>query len=164
MRRYARVLVRDKEDAEDLVHDALVRAYQRRATFRRSGSLSPWLLSILHNAFIDRIRSEGAAQRRVRAANLTAARSSEPEQEAAVRLAQLRAAFYSLPDEQRAALHLVAVEDLTYQEAAVALSVPVGTVMSRVSRARCALREIEDGALARGQRLKVVGGRDDAPA
>jgi predicted RNA polymerase sigma factor len=61
-----------------------------------------------------------------------------------VRLCQVRQAFIELPDEQRAALHLVAIEGLTYTEAAVTLGIPVGTLMSRIARARAALRTIED--------------------
>lgn len=79
-----------------------------------------------------------------------------------MRLKQIREAFFELPDEQRAALHLVAIEELSYQEAAEALGIPVGTLMSRLSRARARLRSIEDG----GQRgtashLRVVGGNGD---
>ena len=65
LRRYARSLTRDSADAEDLVHDALVRAYERRATFRSGGNLRAWLLSIVHNAFIDKIRSRRSEAARV---------------------------------------------------------------------------------------------------
>ncbi|PTE18887.1 RNA polymerase subunit sigma, partial [Cereibacter changlensis JA139] len=79
-------------------------------------------------------------------------------QEDVVRLAQIRAAFFRLPEDQRAALHLVAIEGLSYPEAAKVLGVPQGTLMSRLARARAALRAFEDGA----PHLKLVGGRDDA--
>src|SRR5215203_588903 len=64
LRRYARALTRDESAAEDLVHDALVRAYERRSTFHLGGNLRTWLFSILHNAFVDGRHRRGAEQRR----------------------------------------------------------------------------------------------------
>lgn len=160
LRRYARSLVRDGAEAEDLVHDALVRAYERRATFRRDGNLRAWLLSILHNGFVDRMRSRRAEVARAERAAELAPAGVEAPQDHAVRLAQVREAFLDLPEEQRAALHLVAIEGLTYQEAADALGVPVGTVMSRIGRARAALRAIEGSDGGRPS-LRIVGGRND---
>lgn len=160
LRRYARSLVRDAGEAEDLVHDALVRAYERRGSFRRDGNLRAWLLSILHNGFVDRMRSRRAEAARAERAAALAPAGVEAPQEHAARLSQVREAFLDLPEEQRAALHLVAIEGLSYQEAADALGVPVGTVMSRIGRARSALRAIE---AADGERpaLRIVGGRHD---
>src|SRR5690606_14579259 len=100
------------------------------------------------------------------------AESSAPDQEQAVRLADIRRTFVALPDEQRAALHLVAIEGLSYQEAAAALGIPVGTLMSRLGRGRAALRAIEDrdgterseparAPKERPARLRLVGGADD---
>ena len=85
-----------------------------------------------------------------------------------MRLTQLRNAFFDLPEEQRAALHLVAIEELSYQEAAEALGIPVGTLMSRVARARQRLRGFEQGGDAASgthlrpvTHLKIVGGTGD---
>jgi RNA polymerase sigma-70 factor (ECF subfamily) len=78
-------------------------------------------------------------------------------QEHAVRLQQVRNAFFRLPEEQREALHLVAIEDLSYHEAAAALGVPIGTLMSRISRARAHLREIEE-ATPRAPHLRLIEG------
>ena len=64
LRRYARSLTRNAEDAEDLVHDALVNAYERKATFRTGASVRNWLMSILHNTHIDRLRRRQSAERR----------------------------------------------------------------------------------------------------
>ena len=179
LRRYARSLARDDAQAEDLVHDALVRAYEHRSTFRTGAVLRTWLFAILHNTFIDGRRQRVAELRR----EAEAARASEPAlpagQEGSTRLRQVHAAFMALPPEQRAALHLVTIEGLTYQEAAGALGIPVGTLMSRLGRARAALRAFE----ALGQaglpalpapapqgpgvpaaprpNLRVVGGADD---
>jgi RNA polymerase sigma-70 factor (ECF subfamily) len=166
LRRYALSLTRNVADAEDLVHDALVKAYERRSSFRRTQSLRSWLLSILHNSFVDGMRSRGAEVRRL----VTLAEATEttlgPPQDHVVRLSQVRQAFCALPEEQRSTLHLVAVEGLSYAEAATTLGVAVGTVMSRVNRARATLRALEDApGLGDGTRrrtlLKVVGGRYD---
>lgn len=161
LRRYARSLTRDGADAEDLVHDALVRAYERRSTFRRDGNLRAWLLSILHNVFVDQRRARVAEDARIEKVAQAADAAFPAPQDHAVRLSQLREAFLTLPEEQRAALHLVAIEGLSYQEAADALAIPLGTLMSRIGRARAALREIEDAAPERPKRLRLVGGRDD---
>ncbi len=166
LRRYARSLARDESQAEDLVQDTLVRAYERRGSFRPGGNLRGWLLSILHNTFIDHRRRHVAEFRRLEQAAALADTVVPPEQESRLRLQQVQAAFTSLPDEQRAALHLVAIEGLSYQEAANALKIPVGTLMSRLGRARATLRGFEAGTdlapLSEGKRpsLRIVGGSD----
>lgn len=158
LRRYARSLTRDGADAEDLVQDALVRAYERRFTFRSGGDLRAWLFSILHNAFVDRARSSRAEAARLKSATEAVTDILEAPQDHVVRLAQIRTAFMQLPEDQRAALHLVTIEGMSYQEAATALGIPVGTLMSRISRARSALRDIE--RCGENRALKLVGGRD----
>ncbi|ESX49882.1 RNA polymerase sigma factor [Mesorhizobium sp. LSHC426A00] len=158
LRRYARSLTRDGTDAEDLVHDALVRAYERRDTFRSGGNLGAWLLSIVHNAFIDKMRSRRSEAARVEQAGYLTDASTPAPQEHSVRLAQVREAFFSLPEEQRSALHLVAIEGLSYQQAADASGVPLGTLMSRIGRARAALREMENAAPSPAKsHLRIVG-------
>ncbi len=158
LRRYARSLTRDAADAEDLVHDALVRAYERRSTFRADGNMRAWLLSILHNAFIDRVRARGSEAARIAESGHLGENSLAAPQEHSVRLSQIREAFLDLPEEQRAALHLVTIEGLSYQEASDTLGIPLGTLMSRIGRARGTLRELEEGGPARG-RLRIIGGR-----
>jgi RNA polymerase sigma-70 factor (ECF subfamily) len=162
LRRYARSLVRNADEAEDLVHDALVRALERRSTFKSSGSIRNWLMSILHNTHVDRLRRDRAVSRREDAAFELADAATPAGQEHSVRLAQVRKAFLSLPEDQREALHLVAIEELTYQEAADVLNIPVGTLMSRVSRARARLRAMESGEDASPlPHLRIVGGNLD---
>lgn len=158
LRRYARSLTRDGIEAEDLVHDALVRAYERRDTFRSGGNLRAWLLSILHNTFIDRVRSRRSETARLEQAGYLAEDSTPAPQEQSVRLAQVRVAFFSLPEEQRSALHLVAIEGLSYQQAANASGVPLGTLMSRIGRARAALRQMEEAPVRGKNHLRIVGG------
>jgi RNA polymerase sigma-70 factor, ECF subfamily len=158
LRRYARSLTRDGTDAEDLVHDTLIRAYERQGTFRRGGNLRSWLLSILHNTFMDAARSSRSEATRIEHAGYLAVASTQAPQEHAVRLAQVRDAFLGLVEEQRAALHLVAIEGLSYQQAADTLGVPLGTLMSRIGRARAALREMEEATSAKPSHLRIAGG------
>lgn len=157
LRRYARSLARDRAAADDLVQDVLLRAYEKSGTFQPGRSLKVWLLAILRNAFISGIRrreAEAARDEDFAYQTADAIASSDPEQ--AVYLAQIAARFARLPEAQRSVLHLVAVEGFSYQEAADALEVPIGTIMSRISRARAALREA-DVAL---HPLRIVGGKD----
>lgn len=145
LRRYALSLTRNASDAEDLVHDTLVRAIERGATFRPEGNLRGWLMSILHNLYVDGRRSGASAAAHGQEMAAQAGEALAPNQLDSVRLAQVRRAFDSLPDEQREAMHLVTIEGLSYDEAAAVLNVPAGTVMSRISRGREALRRWESG-------------------
>ncbi len=165
LRRYGLVLTRDAAEAEDLVHEALLRAYEKRGAYRPGSPLRPWLLSILHNCFIDRARRRRTEKTVLAIASQLAAAHEPPPQEHSIRLAQLRQSVMALPEEQRAALHLVAIEGLSYQDAASTLGIPTGTLMSRLGRARAALRALEEGAAPtalQAPRLKIVGGKDDA--
>ncbi|MFD1704277.1 sigma-70 family RNA polymerase sigma factor [Methylopila henanensis] len=165
MRRYALTLTRDPADAEDLVQDALVRAYAKRASYDDERELRPWLLAILHAVFIDGVRSRRAELLRIARAGETSDDHHAPAQDHVVRLAQIREQFASLPEEQRAALHLVAVEGLSYADAANVLGAPVGTLMSRLARAREALRRIEAAEPEkRPQHLRIVRGTDGIDA
>lgn len=160
LRRYARSLARNSPDAEDLVHDALLRAYERRSTFRSGANLRNWLFAIVRNTHIDGLRSAMSRGQRDDQSAQVAGLSYPAHQEHSVRLAQVREAFMMLPEEQREALHLVAVEDLSYHEAAEILDIPVGTLMSRVSRARASLRDFESGT-RKPNHLRLVGGDND---
>lgn len=146
LRRYALTLTRHRLDAEDLLHDALVRAMERRATFAPGADLRPWLLSIVHNLFVDRKRSGASAARRDRDYGSQSVEVLPPSQIDTVRLAQVRRALERLPQEQREALQLVTIDGLGYEEAAAVMGVPAGTVMSRIARGRAALRRWESGA------------------
>jgi RNA polymerase sigma factor (sigma-70 family) len=136
LRRYARAWTRDATLADDLVQDCLERAVA--GWWRRRGqNVRPWLYAILHNLLVDQSR------RQKRRGGMVAIESVDeavfgmsPEQEVALHQRDLLRALDALPDEQRAVLLLVSVEDLPYAEAAAVLGVPIGTVMSRVSRGR----------------------------
>lgn len=161
LRRYALALSRDESEADDLVQEALLRGHQHRRGLRPGGNLRAWLFSILRNAFLDRSRAQASRRRREAQAAALTPQAMDAPQDATVRLAQLRAAFLDLPADQREALALVAVEGLTYAEAADLAGVPMGTLMSRVARARKALRDFEEGRPeTKATTLKLVGGRD----
>lgn len=169
LRRYALALARHESDADDLVQEALLRGHEKRLRFRVGGNLKSWLMGIMHNAFIDGKRQEQARRLRETAHfELQDLQISAP-QEAALRLSQLRSAFFSLPTEQREALTLVAIEGMTYAAAARISDVPIGTLISRVARGRASLRAFENGTSqdksAGGDErgtvsLKIIGGRD----
>jgi len=156
LRRYAQVLTRNVHDAEDLVQETLLKAH-RHASGATPGPETGggWLMSTLHNTFIDHHRSRSASRRRETDFAQLMPQIMDAPQEMAVRLAQLRRRLLDLPTEQREALHLVAIEGMAYSEAAAMLSIPQGTLMSRLSRARSALKRMEDGP-----RMYVVGERD----
>ena len=146
LRRYARSLTRDALRADDLVHDTLVRALESQGSLRPNTNLRTWMMTVLHNVFIDDQRRKQVEARHADALVHMNDELVPPAQEGQVRLAQIRQAFLTLPEEQRAALHLVTIEGMAYADAAAVLGIPIGTLMSRLGRGRAALRAFEDGA------------------
>lgn len=145
LRRYARALTRDSLRADDLVHDALVRALESRPALRSGTNLRTWMMTVLHNVFIDDQRRKRVEARHADVLVQLSEEMAPPAQEGHVRLAQIRRAFLTLPEEQRAALHLVTIEGMAYADAAAVLGIPIGTLMSRLGRGRAALRAFEGG-------------------
>jgi RNA polymerase sigma-70 factor (ECF subfamily) len=146
LRRYARALVRDRSVADDLVQDCLERAIAHWHQRRHDGNPRAWVFTILHNLL--RTRARRIAGRPFHIAMEDADESAlavGAPQEQQLRYRETVEALAGLPDEQRAVLLLVAVEDLSYAEAAKVLDVPIGTVMSRLSRARERLSDIMNG-------------------
>jgi RNA polymerase sigma-70 factor (ECF subfamily) len=156
LRRYARSLVFDPGTADDLVQTALERALNHWRQFDPARDLVLWLLAIAHNAFLDSLRRDRhldvIAPERVTEA-VDRERRHEPDVGLQIDLA---AALARLVPDQRSALMLVIVEQLSYAEAAEVLQVPEGTVMSRVSRGRAALRAWLDGSAPRGARADAA--------
>ncbi len=154
--RYARLLTRDENDADDLVQEALVSAYANSDQYQPGRSLRTWMFTILHNAFISRVRHE-AVRERYKARSVPQD-AGPPPQEQSVRLREVTEALGRLPIEQQQVLHLVAVEGLPYQDAADAIGVPIGTLISRLSRARARLRALESEDLEDGRpaALRIV--------
>ena len=144
LRRYAWALLRDETAADDLVQDCLERALSRWQLRRRDGNLRAWLFAILHNRFIsDRRRDKRRGIPLPLEEGNDAASASDTE--SGVTRRDLLEALALLPEEQRAVVLLVGVEDLSYEDAARALGVPIGTVMSRLSRGREKLRRYIEG-------------------
>ncbi|NMZ18609.1 sigma-70 family RNA polymerase sigma factor [Pseudomonas rhodesiae] len=146
LRRFAVSLTRNTSSADDLVQASLERAITRWGDKRPEGDLRAWLFSILYRQFLD-------AQRRTRRYArmldfFTGREDVQPSVERTVMAQSTLQAFDQLNTEQRALLLWVSVEGLSYKEVAEILGVPLGTVMSRLSRARQALRQLSDGEIA----------------
>ncbi|MDR6953209.1 RNA polymerase sigma-70 factor (ECF subfamily) [Ancylobacter sp. 3268] len=152
LRRYAWSLLRDRDGADDLVQDTLERAVGRWQLRRRDGNVRAWLFAILHNHFVSQTRSERRRGARVDYDDDLAAPAQPPDERLTLR--DVLAGLDSLPGDQRAVLLLVGVEEFDYSEAARILGVPVGTVMSRLSRGRERLRLFLDAEAPRLRRVK----------
>lgn len=140
LRRYARGLTRDRDAADDLVQDCLERAVAKRHLWRRDGPVLHWLYRIMTNRHRDGLRRAGP---QLVAIDSLAEPPSQPGgQEARLDLRALQDAMMRLPADQRRALLLVAVEGLSFDEAARVLDIPKGTLMSRLARARASLRDM----------------------
>lgn len=150
LRRYARALVGDAAQADDLVQDCLERAVSRAHQWRRSGSLRGWLFTIMHNINANQRRAAARAPAWdpiERAENSVGRPGDQIDR---LMLQEVVAALASLSLEQRQVLLLVVLEGLRYEEVAQVLGVPVGTVMSRLSRARDRLRDLGQSGGKRG--------------
>ena len=161
--RYARVLTRNDADADDLVQEALARALALAHAYDSSRPLLPWLVTVLRNAFLTGLNRAKAEKRRLETYAMFADPVLPPSQEHSADLSKVMQALSALPTDQAEVLHLVGVLGFSYSDASGVLGVPTGTVMSRLSRARAALRDNIDGLTDREPtRLRVVGGRDGA--
>jgi RNA polymerase sigma factor (sigma-70 family) len=155
LRRYARALVRNRATADDLVQDCLERAVGRWGQ-RRESDPRPWLFTILHNLAVNQFRRSAT-----RGKHVTIDEANEDElgqdavQEQKLMYQDVLDKLAKLPEDQRSVLLLVAVEDLSYADAAKVLGIPVGTVMSRLSRARERLQQEIEGT-ANGAPKNVV--------
>jgi len=142
LRRYARALMRDVVSADDLVQDCLTRALGKLHLWQEGSDLRAWLFTILHNQYVNYIR------RAVREGAVVALNETEPmlsrapQQGRRLELRDLERAIAQLPEEQRSVILLVGLEGMHYEEVAVVLDVPVGTIRSRLSRGREALRRL----------------------
>ncbi len=145
LRRYARALVGDVTAADDLVQDTMERALHKFSLWQRGSNLRAWLFTIMHNTFVNQVR----------AGRLTTISMSEesghmdievtPGQEQQIQIRDLVSALKRLPDEFREVVLLVGLEQLSYEETARVLGIPMGTVMSRLARGREKLRVLMAG-------------------
>jgi RNA polymerase sigma-70 factor (ECF subfamily) len=153
LRRYARALTGERSAADDLVQDTLERALSRFHLWRQGSDLRAWLFTIMHNLYVNQVRSRVRQQHdALDEAGAESVRSQDPDW---AELRDIDEALARLPDEQRAVVLLVGLEQFTYEEAARALDIPLGTVMSRLSRGRERLRLIL-AAAPKVTALKVV--------
>jgi RNA polymerase sigma-70 factor (ECF subfamily) len=137
LRRYAYGLTGQRDSGDDLVQETLERAWDRRSSFDPSRPMRPWLLTILHNLHANQVRYQS---RRPTVALEAVEEPHAVSGPGAVEMAELTRALARLSAQHREVLLLVGVEQLSYQEAADVLGVPVGTVMSRLARSRERLR------------------------
>ncbi len=157
LRRYARALVRDQSYADDLVQDALTRALSKAHLWQEGTDLRAWLFTILHNQYVNHVR------RGVREGSAVALSETEmrltvgPSQQARLQLRDLDHALGQLPAEQREVILLAGMEGMSYDEMAEIMKVPVGTIRSRLSRGRDALRTLM-GEETRAERNERAGG------
>lgn len=151
LRRFARALARHREDADDLVQAALERALTRREQWTPGTRLDSWMFKIINNAWIDEVRSR-ARRDALFAPEEEGEGVGAPQAGSPVDAIAVRRAVALLNDDQRAAVGLVLVEGLPYKEAAEVLGVPIGTLTSRLARAReqlqAALADAAGGAEA----------------
>jgi RNA polymerase sigma-70 factor (ECF subfamily) len=151
LRRYARALVGERSAADDLVQDTLERAWSKLHLYRRGTDLRAWLFTVMHNVHVNRLRAARPADPLEDEMPELAQRATQGD---ALMVRDLERAVAALPEGQRQVLLLVALEDLSYEETARVLEIPIGTVMSRLARAREKLRQLMHGK--GGAKLQVV--------
>ena len=143
LRRYARALLGDRYAADDLVQDTLERAWNKFHLWRPGSDLRAWLFAIMHNVFVNQVRSKRSEiERTMEELPVVAVRATQSD---SLEIADVERSLRELPDEQREVLLLVAIEEMTYDEVSRALAIPIGTVMSRLSRARERMRRLIAG-------------------
>ena len=156
LRRYARALAGNRDDADDLVQDTLERAWSKSGFWREGGEvrdLRAWLFSVMHNLHVDGIRRPKLAT--VLMDDDTPEVAVAPTQGERLAVLDLQGALDLLPIEQKEIVLLVVLEEMSYADVAVTLGIPIGTVMSRLSRGRERLRALMEGR-DEPVRLKVV--------
>lgn len=153
LRRYAMALTGDAARADDLVQDALERALAKWLLWRHGSDLRAWLFALMHNLFVNQVRRSQVVEYRAdEDIPEPVARATQGD---GLALRDLDRALAELSIEQREVLLLVGLEELSYVETARVLGVPLGTVMSRLSRARVRLGKLLEGQ-AGGASLKVI--------
>ena len=150
LRRYSRALVNNRDDADDLVQDTLERAWAKSNLWGGVADMRAWLFSIMHNLHVDGVRRP-----RLHTVTMDDDTPEVPVAPTQTDRLDLQAALDLLPVEQKEVLLLVTLEDMAYADVAQALGIPIGTVMSRLSRGRERLRGLMEGR-AEPVRLKVV--------
>jgi RNA polymerase sigma-70 factor, ECF subfamily len=140
LRRYARSLTRDVARADDLVQDCLLRAIRKRHLFQPDTDLRAWLFTLLHNQYVNDVRRGVREGINIPVEDVASVLTAPATQDAGLQLRDFDRAMARLPEEQRQALLLNGLEGFPYEDVAAILDIPVGTVRSRLSRGRDALR------------------------
>jgi RNA polymerase sigma-70 factor (ECF subfamily) len=154
LRRYARALTGDRARADDLVQDTLARAWEKLSLWRRGTDLRAWLFTILHNLYVNDVRRRMSRPETLELDDDSFDVAQPDTAGHGLLMRDLEAALARLPDEQREVLLLVGLEEMSYEETARTLGIPVGTVMSRLSRARERLRALMNGTGPALRRVK----------
>lgn len=147
MRRYARALCRDFSEADDLVQECLARAVSRRQLWIGRRGIRPWLFTILHNIFVNGLRRQVNSGVVETAEHYMQSIASEQDADLHCAVSDFEKALQQLSDDQREVLLLVGLEQMSYKEISKITGAPVGTVMSRLSRAREQLCKSMDGEI-----------------
>ena len=142
LRRYARALLRDRYAADDLVQDTLQRAANKLRLWQPGSDMRAWLFTVMHNVFVNQKRKH---RPEIAFGSEELPEAAIPTQVSGVELAEIEKALQRLAAEQREVLLMIAIEQMSYNEVAKALSIPIGTVMSRLSRARDRMRRLLNG-------------------
>jgi len=140
LRRYARALVRNPTEADDLVQECVTRALTKHHLWREGTNLRAWLFTILHNQYVNHVRRSARTGTTVEYDEGDLPLRLPATQEKRLELRDLDRALGRLPPEQRAVILLIGLEGMVYCDVAAALGIPVGTVRSRLSRGRATLR------------------------
>src|SRR5579885_1692691 len=144
LRRYARALTRDVTRADDLVQSCLTRAVAKQHLWQPGTDLRAWLFTILHNQHVNDVRRSVREGINIAVEEMAPVLTVPSNAYATLQLRDLEAAIAKLPQEQRQVILLVGLEGMRYEEVALILGVPVGTVRSRLSRGRDQLRRLMD--------------------
>ena len=156
LRRYARALTGNREAADDLTQDTLERAWTKRALWQSGTNLRAWMFTVMHNLFINGTRSVRPMVSLDDVGVDDAGPSPGTSVETGVVLGELSRALALLPEEQREVLLLVGLEQFSYAEASDVLGVPLGTVMSRLSRGRERLRIMLEAGASGSERSSTL--------
>lgn len=155
LRRYALALRSDPDAADDLVQDCLERALRKRHLWQRRGSMRSWLFRILYTVFLNTQKKQRRDQQAVPLDAIAFTLAASPSQDVYVECREMAKALSQLPEQQYAAIILIALEGFSYDEAAWILGIPIGTLRSRLYRGREALRMLSAETFRQGRVRRI---------
>lgn len=152
LRRFALATTNSRHEAEDLLQTAVERALRHESSWQQGTRLDSWMFKIMQNLWLDELRAHRRRTEPLDEIVNLAGEDGRDSMTHQLQFEEAHAALQSLPDEQRAVVALVVLDGMSYQQAANALDIPVGTVMSRLARGRAALA----ARLSNESKLKVA--------